>query len=547
MTKRSTRSLTDGLDDDANGVAYDAVIVGAGFAGLYMLHRLRQRGLRVLLLEAGSGVGGTWFWNRYPGARCDVESVDYSYSFSEELQQEWDWSERFATQPELLRYVNHVADRFDLRDDIRLDTRVSAAHFDEDTDTWAIRTDDGVTVTARLCIMATGNLSVPRKPDIEGLDRFEGEVLHTGDWPHHEVSLAGKRVGVIGTGSSGTQLIPVAAREADELYVFQRTPNFSVPANNAPLTPEGLAAIKANYAERRAVTRASATGLYRSHSRVSALEVDEQTREQIYEENWATAGFGFLQAFSDLLLDQEANATAVDFLHGKTRALVEDPEVAASLIATDYPFGSKRPCVDSNFFQTFNRDNVTLVDVRTHPITTFGPDNISTDDATYALDTIVFATGFDAMTGALGRIEIRGRGGELLADHWREGPSTYLGLAVAGFPNLFTITGPGSPSILTNVIVSIEQHVEFLDEMVASMLENGHTVVEALESSESEWTQLVNDMAYETLYPFASSWYMGPKVPDKRQSFMPYVGGLRAYRRKCADVAAAGYDGFALK
>jgi cation diffusion facilitator CzcD-associated flavoprotein CzcO len=535
------------IDERMHQVDYDAIVVGAGFAGLYMLHRLRQRGLRVLVLEAGSDVGGTWFWNRYPGARCDVESVDYSYSFDEGLEQEWIWSERYATQPEILRYVHHVADRFDLRRDIRTDTRVIAAAFDEDTSTWVVTMASGETLRSRFTIMATGCLSVPSTPSFPGMETFEGEILHTGSWPSEAVAFGGKRVGVIGTGSSGTQLIPIAAEEADELFVFQRTPNFSVPANNAPLTLAELDALKADYAHRRELSRNSATGLTKDMNRVSALAVSDEERNQVYEEGWRTAGFGFILSFSDLLFSPEANQTAVDFLNRKARELIHDPSVAATLTATHYPFGSKRPCVDSNFYTTFNRDNVTLVDVKKEAIEAITPSGVRTSEHEYALDMIVFATGFDAMTGALNKIDIRGRDGALLRDHWAEGPSTYLGLAVSGFPNLLTITGPGSPSVLSNVLVSIEQHVAWIDDLIEHMEQSGLRVVEAEQQAEVDWTEYVDELAYKTLYPVGSSWYLGPDVPGKRRSFMPFTGGLRAYRRKCNEVAAEGYQGFALK
>lgn len=534
-------------ETDGPGLDHDAIVVGAGFAGLFMLHRLRERGLDVLVLEAGSDVGGTWFWNRYPGARCDVESVDYSYSFDEDLEREWIWSERYATQPEILRYIHHVADRFDLRRHVRTSTRATSATYDEQNDTWVVETDCGEQLRTRFTIMATGCLSVPRTPDFPGTDSFVGELLHTGSWPHDPVSFAGKRVGVIGTGSSGTQLIPVAAQDADELYVFQRTPNFTVPANNAPMTLDELDAVKADYRNRREMARNSATGLTRDMNRVSALEVSEEERRAVYEKSWQEAGFGFILSFSDLLYSTEANQTAVDFLHDKARTIVDDSGVADVLTASDYPFGSKRPCVDTDFYTTFNRSNVTLVDVRTEPIESFTERGVRTSVGEYALDMVVMATGFDAMTGALHHIDIRGRDGEPLRERWEEGPSTYLGLAVSGFPNLFTITGPGSPSVLSNVLVSIEQHVAWIDGLVGHMTHIGVDVAEALRDAEDEWTEHVNDIAYRTLYPSGNSWYLGPEVPGKRRSFMPYSGGLRAYRRKCAEVADQGYAGFSLK
>lgn len=525
----------------------DAIVVGGGFAGLYMVYRLRERGLNVVGIERGSDVGGTWFWNRYPGARCDVESVDYSYSFSEELEQEWVWSERYATAPEILSYVHHVADRFDLRKHYVLSTTVESATFDESSSRWTVATDAGVSYEARYCIMATGCLSVPSKPELPGMDEFNGEILHTGDWPTTPVDFAGSRVAVIGTGSSGTQLIPVVAETAGHLSVFLRTPNFCVPANNARLTSEYLDEVKANYPERRAFTRSTATGLSRDMNRVSALAVSDEERRATYEENWKTAGFGFILSFNDLLASPEANATAVEFLNSKARDFIEDPTVAAKLTATNYPFGSKRPCVDSGYYQTFNRANVSLVDVKEEPIERLTANGIRTSENEYTFDKIVFATGFEAMTGALSRIDIVGRNGRTLRDRWAEGPTTYLGLAVSEFPNLFTITGPGSPSVLSNVLVSIEQHVEFIDDMLAHADAQGARTVEADETAQHDWSEHVQDLAYSTLYPYGNSWYLAQPAPSGgRRVFMPYTGGLRAYRRKCAEVAANGYSGFTI-
>jgi cyclohexanone monooxygenase len=527
-------------------VEFDAVVVGAGFAGLYMLHRLLRAGLTVRLLEAADGVGGVWYWNRYPGARCDVESADYSYSFDPELEQEWHWPERYSAQADIMRYVNHVADRFELRPHISLSTRVASATYDEDATRWEVRTETGDVVTATYVFMATGCLSVPRVPDFPGLESFEGETYHTGAWPHEPVSFTGKKVGVVGVGSSGTQLIPVAAREADHLHVFQRTPNFTVPAQNSTVDEEYEQAIKATYRERRAFTRQTASGLNRDMNRISALEVSEEERMRVYEENYATAGFGFILSFADLLRSKEANQTVVDFLNAKIREQIKDPAVADKLQPKDYPFGAKRPSVDTGYYAAFNRDNVTLVDVRESPIERVTPKGLRTADAEYELDTIVFATGFDAMTGALSRIDVRGRGGRTLQDKWAAGPRTYLGVSTAGFPNLFVIAGPGSPSVLTNVMVSIEQHVEWLSELIEHAQEQGITAIEATLEAEDAWVDHVNEIASQTLYPDANSWYLGANVPGKPRVFMPYPGGLRAYRKKCAQVAETGYDGFRL-
>ena len=525
---------------------YDAVVVGAGFAGLYMLHQLRIQGLSVRLFEAADGVGGVWYWNRYPGARCDVESADYSYSFDPDLEQEWHWPEKFAAQPEIMRYTNHVADRYDLRPHIQLATRVTSAAYDEDGDRWEVSTDRGDVVRARFVFMATGCLSVARTPDYPGRGDFRGESHHTGAWPHEPVDLAGKRVGVIGVGSSGTQLIPTVAEVAAHLYVFQRTPNFTVPALNAATDEDYETAVKATYRERRAFTRQTASGLNRDMNRQSALETSPEERARIYEEYWNGAGFGFILAFSDLLRSREANQTAVDFLTGKIREQVRDPAVADLLSPKDYPFGAKRPSVDTGYYAAFNRPNVTLVDVRTAPIQEITEKGLRTADNEYEFDILVFATGFDAMTGALDNIDVRGRGGQSLRDKWAAGPRTYLGVSSAGFPNLFMIAGSGSPSVLTNVMASIEQHVEWLTDLVASMRSHDVTSVEATLEAEDAWVDHVNEIADLTLYPQANSWYLGANVPGKPRVFMPYPGGLRAYRRKCNEVAEAGYEGFVL-
>ena len=524
----------------------DAVIVGAGFAGLYMLHRLRGLGLSARVYEAGKGVGGTWYWNRYPGARCDVESMDYSYSFSDELQQEWKWTERYAAQPEILTYINHVADRFDLRRDIQLETGVTAAAFDESANRWDIETDRGDRVSARFCIMATGCLSTAQMPRFEGLETFQGARYHTGHWPHEGVDFTGQRVGVIGTGSSAIQSIPIIAGPAAHLFVFQRTPNYSVPARNAPLDAEFERQVKANYAEYRKQARESRIGFVVERSEDSALDVAPQDRQREYEKRWSRGGLGFSAAYSDLLTNEDANATAAEFFRAKIRAIVRHPAVADALVPQDYPIGTKRLCVDTDYYTTFNRDNVTLVDIRKAPIEAMTPRGLRTRDQAYALDSIVFATGFDAMTGALLGIDIRGRSGQTLRAKWAEGPRTYLGLAIAGFPNLFAITGPGSPSVLSNMIVSIEQHVDWIADCITYLREQGHAAIEATALAQEAWVEHVNEVGSLTLYPRANSWYMGANVPGKPRVFMPYIGGVGAYREKCDDVAAKGYEGFTL-
>jgi cyclohexanone monooxygenase len=524
----------------------DAVVVGAGFAGMYMLHRLRGLGLSVRVYEAGDGVGGTWYWNRYPGARCDVESMDYSYSFSEELQQEWRWTERYSAQPEILRYANHVADRFDLRRDIQFGTRVTAAIFDEAAARWAIETDRGDRVTARLCIMATGCLSDAQVPDFPGLASFEGRRYHTGRWPHEGVDFTGRRVGVIGTGSSAIQSIPLIARQAAHVYVFQRTPNYSMPAHNAPLDPDYERRVKAAYAEFRRQARESRVGFVTERSGDSALAVPAEEREREFEKRWSRGGLGFSAAYTDLLTSQEANDTAADFFRAKIRAVVRDPAIADLLCPTSYPLGTKRLCVDTDYYKTFNRDNVTLVDVRARPIEAITPKGVRTGGVEYAVDDLVFATGFDAMTGALLNIDIRGRGGRRLASEWADGPRTYLGLTVEGFPNLFTITGPGSPSVLSNMIVSIEQHVDWIANCVTYLRERGLATIEATAEAQEAWVRHVNEVGHMTLYPRAPSWYTGANIPGKPRVFMPYIGGVGVYRQKCDEIAANNYAGFTL-
>jgi cyclohexanone monooxygenase len=524
----------------------DAVVVGAGFAGLYMLHRLRGLGLSARVFEAGDGVGGTWYWNRYPGARCDVESLDYSYSFSDELQQQWRWTERYAAQPEILQYINHVADRFDLRRDVQLCTRVTAALFDEATRRWTVETDRGDRVSARFCIMATGCLSAAQVPKFPGLETFEGPRYHTGHWPHEGVDFTGQRVGVIGTGSSAIQSIPIIAEQAAHLYVFQRTPNFSVPAHNAPLDPELERRVKAGYAEFRRQARESRIGFVVERSEASALAVAPEARQQEYETRWQRGGLGFTATYVDLLTSPEANETAAEFCRAKIRAIVRDPAVAELLVPRDYPVGTKRMCVDTRYYETFNRPNATLVDIRRAPIEAITPEGLRTRERAYALDSLVFATGFDAMTGALLAIDICGREGRSLREAWAEGPRTYLGLAIAGFPNLFMITGPGSPSVLSNMIVSIEQHVDWIADCLTYLDAHACATIEATPRAQEAWVRHVNEVGHATLYPRAASWYMGANVPGKPRVFMPYIGGVGAYRQTCDGVAARGYEGFAL-
>lgn len=513
---------------------------------MYMLYRLRDMGLSAHVIEAGNGVGGTWYWNRYPGARCDSESMYYSYSFSSELEQEWNWSERYPAQPEILTYLEHVADRFDLRRDITFDTRVTAACYNESANEWEVTTDAGSTLIATYCIMATGCLSTPNAPSIAGVDDFEGAVYHTGLWPHEGVDFTGKRVGIIGTGSSGIQSIPIIAEQADHLTVFQRTPNFIVPAHNAPLDPQFEKDWKADYAEWRRKGRESFGGFPFTPGNRSALELSAEEQLKAYEDAWQEGGFRFLSTFYDLIINEDANETAAEFVRSKIAQIVKDPETARKLMPRDYPIGSKRLALDTNYFETYNRDNVSLVDIKANPIETITTTGIRTSEGEYEFDAIVFATGFDAMTGALSKINIRGRDDLALIKKWEEGPKSYLGISIAGFPNLFTITGPGSPSVLSNMPVSIEQHVDWIADCLSYMRDHNVTTIEATPEAEDGWVQHVNEVASFTLFPKASSWYIGANIPGKPKVFMPYVGGVGPYRARCNDIAAADYEGFAL-
>jgi cation diffusion facilitator CzcD-associated flavoprotein CzcO len=522
---------------------FDAVVVGAGFAGLVMLHHLRAHGFSVRVFEAGSGIGGTWYWNRYPGARCDIESLEYSYQFSEELQQEWEWSERYATQPEILRYIEHVADRFDLRRDIQLETRVHAAHWNEAESRWSIQTGRG-DVTARFLIMATGCLSSANLPDFPGRDSFAGPTYHTGRWPHGGVDFTGKRVAVIGTGSSAIQSIPLIAEQAAQLTVFQRTPSYSIPAHNAPLAPDAVRTVKADYPRFRAFNAAQPFGAGFPPNPVFAFHVDEAERQRIYEERWRIGGLGFITAFGDLLVDPTANQTAAEFVRAKIHEIVRDPKVAEKLSPRQV-IGCKRLCVDTSYYATFNRPNVSLVDVSETPIEAITARGVRVAGIEHEVDAIVFATGFDAMTGALLAVDIRGAGGRTLRDKWVEGPRTYLGLGTAGFPNLFIITGPGSPSVLANMVPAVEQHAEWIRDCLVYLREHGIARIDPKPAAEQAWVGHVNDVANGTVFPSCSSWYLGANVPGKPRVFMPYIG-FPTYVAKCAEVAAKGYEGFEL-
>ncbi len=527
-------------------VELDVVVVGAGFAGLHLLRELRDAGFSVQVIEAGTGVGGTWFWNRYPGARCDVESIDYSYSFSEELQQEWDWTERYAAQPELLRYLDHVADRFDLRRDIHLSTRVRSAVLGDAG--WELETTDGRRFHATYCVMATGPLSSVKRPDFPGLDDFRGEWHHTARWPEGGVDFTGRRVAVVGTGSTGIQAIPVIAEEAEQLFVLQRTPNFSVPARNHPLAAEQLAAVKAQYAARRALARRAPSGVPSEGVLAPGTDVPLAERLEAYERGWQRGGASaVLRTYSDMMTEPEVNESMAEFVRGKIRATVEDPEVAERLLPRGFPIGAKRLCVDSNYYETFNRSNVTLVDVREAPIERITENGIRlADGREIEVDVIVFAIGFDAITGALGELDVRGRDGLELAAKWRSSPQAFLGLAVAGFPNLFLVNGPGSPAVLGNVVTFIEHHVRWITACLQELRRRGFARIEADAQAEDAWVAHVDEVAHATLYPKARSWFTGENVEGKKVRFLPFAGGFERYAAECEAFVAADYEGFAI-
>ena len=525
----------------------DALVVGAGFAGLCMIHLLRAEGLSVKGVERAGGVGGTWYWNRYPGCRCDVESIDYSYQFSEELQQDWAWTERYAAQPEILAYAEHVATRFALHPLIQLETGVRRARWDDERQRWVVETDRGDVFDTRFLIMATGCLSAANTPDFPGRDEFAGRTFHTGLWPQDGVDFTGRRVGVIGTGSSGIQVIPFLAQQAAELTVFQRTANFSVPARNRPVDPDAVARVKASYADhrRRARQQPAAFGPDHPHHSDSVLAATPEERRRRFEEHWQLGGFMFLGAFGDIVLSEEANWHAAEFVRGKIRETVADP-ATAELLCPQGIIGCKRLCADTGYFETFNRDNVRLVDVSAHPIERFTATGLVTGGTEHALDDVVFATGFDAVTGALLRIDIRGRDDLSLADKWAAGPLTYLGLMVAGFPNLFTMTGPGSPSVLANLVTGVEQHAEFIRDLIAWLRAEDAVAVEARPEAERDWVHTVNVRSERTLYPRCNSWYLGANVPGKPRVFLPYVG-FPDYTAKLDAIRLGRFPGFELR
>jgi cation diffusion facilitator CzcD-associated flavoprotein CzcO len=524
----------------------DVLGVGAGFAGLYLLHRLRSLGFSTKIIESADDVGGTWYWNRYPGARCDIESIDYSYSFDRELETEWQWSERYATQPEILRYLGYVADKYDLRRDIRFSTRVESAEWDADASFWRVRTDSGGQIFCRFFIMAAGCLSLPKTPDLEGLDRYRGESYYTGRWPHEGVDFSGKRVAVIGTGSSGIQAIPIIAHQAAQLTVFQRTPNFSRPARNGPVSDSKRSAFNADRAAYREAARWSRAGVPMETNAVPALQASAEERLARYEAAYASGELlAFGAVYADILLNPQANETVCEFLRDKIRSIVRDPETAEALCPRDHFYGAKRPCLDTNYYETYNLPHVRLVDVRRDPIRTITEKGIDTVSRSFEFDAIVFATGFDAMTGPIVAVDIKGRDGQTLATKWADGPKTYLGLMTQGFPNFFTITGPGSPSVLSNMAVSIEQHVDWVSACMTHMREQRLETIEPTPTAEAGWLQHVNECACLTVFPQANSWYMGANIPGKKRVFLPYIGGVGRYRSICDDVARMDYLGFA--
>jgi len=527
---------------------FDAIIIGAGFAGLYALHRLRdQMGLSVRAFDAASDVGGTWYWNRYPGARCDIESIHYSYSFSPELQQEWTWSERFSAQPEILRYLNHVADRFDLRRDIHFNTRVTSLVWDDNNKLWKVGTEDGSIARAKYLISGAGNVSVPKVPEFKGVENFKGEVYLTSKWPHERVDFTGKRVGIIGTGASGIQAITEIAKEAAHLTVFQRTPNYATPNANAPTDPDIDRQIKAHYAEIRTKSRNSFLGVPYDQAQPSALVVSAEERRRVYDECYTQGGFRLaFDSFADLLFNKEANETVAEYIRERIRERVNDPAVAELLAPKDHPYGTKRPPLETNYYETYNRKNVALVDVKNSPIDAITETGVRTTSGEYKLDVIVLAIGFDAMTGPLLQMGIVGRNGLKLKDKWADGPHTYLGISAHGFPNLFMITGPQSAILLYNNPLAIEDHVDFATNVIQYMRDHDFDTIEPTLEAETKWVAHVNELSQATLFPDTDSWYMGANIPGKPRVFMGYLGGAHAYRKICADVEAKGYEGFSL-
>lgn len=522
---------------------FDALIIGAGFSGLYQLYSLKKQGLSVKVIEAGSGVGGTWYWNRYPGARCDSESFTYSYTFSKELFKEWEWTERYPGHAEVVKYLNYVADKFCLKKDIYFEKKVISAHYNNNK--WKVKTDSLEEFESKYLITAVGCLSSKNIPNFNGSDSFLGESYHTSDWPHYEVDFTNKRVGQIGTGSTGIQTAPEIAKKSKHLTIFQRSANYSVPASNYPLSPEFKKYIKENYEEIKHAIQSNTNGHFFKFSKQKILETSIEEREKIFEKAWLKGGLGFRACFNDIAFNKEANDLASDFIKRKIHKIVKDPKKAKILTDIDHAFASKRPPIDTNYFETFNKDNVTLIDLKSSPIESITSKGVKTIDKEYELDILVYATGFDAMTGPLLNIDIRGCDGIKLKDVWSEGPKTFLGIQISGFPNLFTITGPGSPSVLCNMIVPIEQHVEWINDCIVYMEKNQIDFIEATQGSMENWTKHVEDVANETLFIHAKkSWYYGANIPGKPRGFMPYPGGMSRYKAICNFVANQNYLGF---
>jgi cyclohexanone monooxygenase len=538
-----------GPAENGQAAEFDAVIVGAGFSGLYMLHSLRQLGLSARVLEQGGGVGGTWYWNRYPGARCDSESVYYMFSdrMSREILDEWNWSERYAAQPEILRYLEFVTDKMDLRKDIQFNAKVAAAAYDAGRNRWDVTLEDGSAMSARFLITAVGCLSATNTPKFPGAVTFEGQSYHTGAWPHEGVDFSGKRVAVIGTGATAVQAVPEIAKQAAHVYVFQRTPNYDIPGRNKPLQADYAARVKADYPGLWQKARLSGFGLPYEVEERSAVDFTPEERQPIFEAAWAKGGFYMgLETFSDYLVSQESNATVSEFIRGKIREMIKDPAVGELLAPKDHPFFTKRPPLENGYYESFNRGNVTLLDARSVPIQEITPRGVRTGEREYEVYAIVYATGFDAMTGTLFGMGITGRDGLRLRDKWADGPRTFLGLTAHGFPNLFVITGPQSPSVLSNMPVAIEQNVEWIAGLIEYMRGHDLDVAEPAREAEDKWVAHHDEVAAATLLLGTDSWWVGANIPGKPRTLYPYVGGVGPFRVICQEVADKGYEGLVL-
>lgn len=541
--------MTDATQKNVAPEQVDIVVVGAGFAGVYSIYKMRSLGFTVRGFEAGSDVGGTWYWNKYPGARCDVESMEYSYGFSNEIQQQWNWTHRFSFQPNIQSYISHAADHFGLKSLISFNTRILSQTYDETTRRWIVKTDKNETICCRFCIMATGNLTIPHFPEIPGIDGFEGQKYHSARWPAEGVDFTGKRVAVFGTGATGIQIVPEVAKQAERLYVMQRSPNFSLPAGNRLLKPEEIEAYRKDYPERRKRARQHVFGISNlPEPKHSILELTEEESTAALEKLWQNGGsVNFQMAFNDFMKDERANKRFADFVRAKIRATVKDPETARKLCPTDHPIGSKRICIDTGYYETFNRGNVELISLRENPVQRITPKGLLTETGEIEVDAIIFATGFDAVTGALSEIEVEGRRGLRLADKWKIHPFAYLGYAINGFPNMFIITGPGSPSVKSNMVTSIEQHVELIADTITYMHDHDFVEIEANAEAEENWMKHVTEVANKTLYVRADSWYTGANIPGKARMFSVYVGGVNTFRLICEEMKANGYRSFTLK